>query len=212
MIRGALKRYERYKDSGVEWLGEVPAHWEVKRLKDIGNSIIGITYSPEDVLDGGKEGVLVLRSSNIQNSKLCLKDTVFVNIRISKKQTVRQGDILICSRNGSRALIGKNIIIDEFLSGNTFGAFMTVYRSKYFRFIHKFFNSKIFESQSGLSRIIHKPGQFVKKHHTKAIFRLMHPENMKRHNDNRILSDLLNKQTKNQLKRVDESPGLCFFI
>ncbi len=150
MIRGALKRYERYKDSGVEWLGEVPAHWEVKRLKDIGNSIIGITYSPEDVLDGGKEGVLVLRSSNIQNSKLCLKDTVFVNIRISKKQTVRQGDILICSRNGSRALIGKNIIIDEFLSGNTFGAFMTVYRSKYFRFIHKFFNSKIFESQSGL--------------------------------------------------------------
>ena len=63
-----------------------------------------------------------------------------------------------------------------------------------------------------ITRIIHKPGQFVKKHHTKAIFRLMHPENMKRHNDNRILSDLLNKQTKNQLKRVDESPGLCFFI
>ena len=77
--------YSKYKPSGVEWLGEVPAHWEVKRLKDIGNSIIGITYSPEDVLDGGKEGVLVLRSSNIQNSKLCLKDTVFVNIRISKK-------------------------------------------------------------------------------------------------------------------------------
>ena len=66
--------------------------------------------------------------------------------------------------------------------------------------------------EASLTRIIHKPGQFVKKHHTKAIFRLMHPENMKRHNDNRILSDLLNKQTKNQLKRVDESPGLCFFI
>jgi type I restriction enzyme S subunit len=26
-------RYPRYKDSGVHWLGEVPAHWEVKRLK-----------------------------------------------------------------------------------------------------------------------------------------------------------------------------------
>ena len=26
-------RYEAYRDSGVEWLGEVPGHWEVKRLK-----------------------------------------------------------------------------------------------------------------------------------------------------------------------------------
>jgi len=28
------KRYPAYKDSGVEWLGEIPAHWEVKRLKN----------------------------------------------------------------------------------------------------------------------------------------------------------------------------------
>lgn len=29
----SFPRYERYKDSGVEWLGEVPEHWEVKRLR-----------------------------------------------------------------------------------------------------------------------------------------------------------------------------------
>lgn len=34
MINIALEKYEAYKDSGVEWLGEVPVHWEVKRLKD----------------------------------------------------------------------------------------------------------------------------------------------------------------------------------
>ena len=28
-----LKPYPAYKDSDVEWLGEIPAHWEVKRLK-----------------------------------------------------------------------------------------------------------------------------------------------------------------------------------
>ena len=27
-----FKPYPAYKDSGVEWLGEIPAHWEVKRL------------------------------------------------------------------------------------------------------------------------------------------------------------------------------------
>ncbi|HEX9642009.1 MAG TPA: restriction endonuclease subunit S, partial [Candidatus Krumholzibacteria bacterium] len=30
-----LKPYPAYKDSGVEWLGEIPAHWEVKRLKRV---------------------------------------------------------------------------------------------------------------------------------------------------------------------------------
>src|SRR5258706_15719366 len=30
---GEWKPYPVYKDSGVEWLGEIPAHWEVKRLK-----------------------------------------------------------------------------------------------------------------------------------------------------------------------------------
>lgn len=29
----SFQRYPDYKDSGVEWLGEVPAHWEVKRLR-----------------------------------------------------------------------------------------------------------------------------------------------------------------------------------
>ncbi|MDR4520176.1 MAG: restriction endonuclease subunit S [Nitrosomonas sp.] len=31
----SFQRYERYKDSGVEWLGEVPEHWEVKRVRHL---------------------------------------------------------------------------------------------------------------------------------------------------------------------------------
>lgn len=34
-----MKQYERYKDSGVEWLGEVPEHWKVKRLRYICDNI-----------------------------------------------------------------------------------------------------------------------------------------------------------------------------
>ncbi|MEX1028500.1 MAG: restriction endonuclease subunit S [Paenibacillaceae bacterium] len=150
MMKDTFKRYGNYKDSEVPWLGNIPNQWDVKRLKDIGYSIIGITYSPEDILDEGIFGVLVLRSSNIQNNKLSLLDNVYVRININRKQTLRKGDILLCSRNGSPALIGKNICIDERTEGQTFGAFMTVYRSRYYRFIQNFFNSKLFESQSGL--------------------------------------------------------------
>ena len=28
-----MKRYDSYKDSGVEWIGDVPSHWEIVRMK-----------------------------------------------------------------------------------------------------------------------------------------------------------------------------------
>ena len=59
---------EKMKPSGIAAIGEIPASWDIVRIKDIGTYRNGLTYSPEDVTD--KEyGTLVLRSSNIQNGK-----------------------------------------------------------------------------------------------------------------------------------------------
>ncbi len=143
-----MATYETYKDSGIEWIGDIPEHWEVKRLKYIGDSIIGITYNPKEVVQ--ENGTLVLRSSNIQNGKLSLKDTVYINKEIPERLETKIGDILICSRNGSRRLIGKNITIDEKTKGETFGAFMTIFRTDQYQFISKYFNSQVFSGQSGL--------------------------------------------------------------
>ena len=60
-----MQKYDSYKDSGVQWIGEIPNHWEVMPLKRTGSFGNGLTYSPTDVCENG---VLVLRSSNIQNS------------------------------------------------------------------------------------------------------------------------------------------------
>ncbi|MCA6363514.1 MAG: restriction endonuclease subunit S [Bacteroidetes bacterium] len=144
-----MKRYKKYKDSGVEWIGEIPEHWEVKRLKYIGDTIIGIVYSPDDICDES-EGKLVLRSSNIQNGKIDLSDNVFVKKEIGEKHITRIGDILICVRNGSRDLVGKNALIDKYSENQTFGAFMSIFRSELSDFVYWFFNSEIFKAQSGL--------------------------------------------------------------
>jgi type I restriction enzyme S subunit len=133
------------KDSGVEWIGEVPNSWEVKKIKYLGNAIIGLIYSPDDVTD--ETGTLVLRSSNVQNGKIKLEDNVYVNKKISNKLTTRKGDILICSRNGSRKLIGKNACIDENSEGLSFGAFMTIFRTIHWHFISYFLKSNVFMSQ-----------------------------------------------------------------
>jgi type I restriction enzyme, S subunit len=138
----------RMKPSAVDWLGNVPSHWELTRLKYLGNAVIGLTYSPGDVVREG-EGVLVLRSSNIQDGHITYNDNVYVNTTIPEDLVCRAGDILICSRNGSRALIGKNATIDTRSEGTTFGAFTTILRSKLNSYLSWLLNSQLFEFQSG---------------------------------------------------------------
>jgi type I restriction enzyme S subunit len=144
-----MKPYEKYKPSGVEWIGAVPEHWEVKRLKYVGESIIGIVYSPSEI-SNENEGILVLRSSNIQNATLTFEDCVFVNKVIQEKHLTKVGDILICARNGSAHLVGKSAFIGDKNVNLTFGAFMSVFRSEIGKFIFYFFNSEVFKSQTGL--------------------------------------------------------------
>lgn len=138
------------KDSGVEWLGEVPEHWEVTRIKNIGRGVIGLTYSPSEITDE-TNGIPVLRASNVQNGSLDWLDTVFVSSNPSSELLVQPGDILICARSGSRSLIGKNVLISESdINGpTTFGAFMTVLRCTDPEFLKWTLSSTVFKSQSG---------------------------------------------------------------
>ena len=41
-----MRKYEKYKPSGIEWLGEIPEHWEVKRVKEIFRNIGSGTTPP----------------------------------------------------------------------------------------------------------------------------------------------------------------------
>lgn len=130
-----------YKDSE---LGRIPEDWEVVCLGDIGQALIGLTYSPNDTAEFG---TLVLRSSNVQNGKLSFDNNVFVRMALPDRVIVKEGDILICVRNGSRQLIGKCALIDKKTEGSAFGAFMSVYRTKSYGFIFYQFQSNIIQNQ-----------------------------------------------------------------
>ena len=132
------------KDSGVDFIGYMPSHWKTLRIKYIGTYFNGLTYSPQDICEPS-EGTLVLRSSNIKNSKLDLNDCVYVSRNINSSKMVKPEDILICSRNGSRELVGKSAYITDIKA--SFGAFMMILRpcalvkSKYIFYI---LNSGVF--------------------------------------------------------------------
>ncbi|ROI14813.1 restriction endonuclease subunit S [Epilithonimonas hominis] len=138
------------KDSGVDWIGEIPEHWDCIKLKFLGNAIIGLTYSPNDLCDS-TEGKLVLRSSNLLEGRFVYgeKENAYVKTKIPEKLMIRENDILICSRNGSRDLIGKCAIAKSEDVGNSFGAFTTVFRSKYNQYLFCILNSNIFKNLSG---------------------------------------------------------------
>lgn len=144
-----MRKYDLYKDSGIEWIGEIPEHWKSTKLKFVGESIIGIIYSPDDVVNEG-EGILVLRSSNIQDGKLAFEDCVYVDKEVQAKHRTKEGDILLCARNGSAHLVGKAAYIDKENEGVTFGAFMSIVRSELDKYLFYFFNSQIFKAQTGL--------------------------------------------------------------
>ena len=130
------------KDSGIEWIGKIPKGWSVKRIKNIGEYRNGLTYTPSDITDEA-EGILVLRSSNIQNGEIVLNDNVYVKNLIKSELKVSKGDILICSRNGSRDLVGKNAIIEDNIEAS-FGAFMMIFRCNCSKYMYYILNSSIF--------------------------------------------------------------------
>ena len=84
--------YPAYKPSGVEWLGDVPAHWEVRRVKQVSRVQGGFAFS-SDIF--GSEGVPVVRMNNIYRGVLCLDDVVRVlEDQCKDAFTLKEGDIV----------------------------------------------------------------------------------------------------------------------
>lgn len=118
--------------------------WEEARLNQLGKLVSGLTYSPGDVRD---QGLLVLRSSNIQDAEIALDDCVYVTEDIKGANLCEPKDILICARNGSKSLIGKSAMIPEGMPLCTHGAFMTIFRAHAPHFVFQLLQSGSFQKQ-----------------------------------------------------------------
>ena len=88
-----------------------------------------------------------MRSSNIQEGQLDLNDIVRVSTPIPDKLWVEEYDIIICARNGSKKLVGKSAIVDNFKEPMTFGAFMAICKTPIFRYVYNFLQSELFYAQ-----------------------------------------------------------------
>lgn len=115
----SYKRYEKYKESGIDFIGEIPEHWQVKKLNFITN-YVGSGKTPK----GGaeiytNEGVMFLRSQNIHFDSLRLDDVVYITEDINNEMMntqIKHDDILL---NITGASIGRcNIVPSKFPKAN----------------------------------------------------------------------------------------------
>lgn len=108
-----LKPYPEYKDSGVPWLGEVPEHWEVKRLKQVctrsalyGANIAASSYSPT--------GIRFLRTTDIREDGTLKSGGVYIKSEDALGYLLEDGDILI-SRSGT---VGRSFLYNNVTHGS----------------------------------------------------------------------------------------------
>jgi len=109
----SFPRYPKYKDSGVEWLGEVPEHWETSRLGFLA-SRIGSGKTPAGGADNYQDhGVLFVRSQNVHDEGLRLDDVVYISEDTDREMAasrVEPGDILL---NITGASLGRTCVVPK---------------------------------------------------------------------------------------------------
>lgn len=92
----SFPRYAEYKDSGIEWLGEVPEHWEVKRLKFLAHVQGGVAKG-RDLGDAETIEVPFLRVANVQDGYLDLEEIATIQIASHElaRYALQPGDVLM---------------------------------------------------------------------------------------------------------------------
>lgn len=148
------KRYERYKDSGIEWIGEIPEHWEITKLKYIcsESAVYGLNESAENYVE---EGVRFIRTTDIDN-KGNLDNSmggVFLPEEKVKGYILKTGDLLV-SRSGS---LGTSLYFDEDKYGKcSYAGYLVKFRANSKncpKFLFYFSKSNIFYIQIQLALV-----------------------------------------------------------
>ena len=127
---GKLEKYSSYKDSGVEWLGEIPEHWELKPIKylkkNIKNAFVdgpfGSSLKTEHFVQDGD--VYVVESGFITTGKFKYKDFKTItdkHFKTIQRSSCTQNDVIIAKIGANYGMAGELPKLDKksVVSGNS---------------------------------------------------------------------------------------------
>ncbi len=101
--------YPAYKDSGVDWLGEVPAHWEVRRLGTLGRFDKGGGFSKSDLVPNGVDAIIYGDIYSRYDVTVSLPPRKVSPELAAKSVPIQNGDLLFTGSGETIEDIGKSI-------------------------------------------------------------------------------------------------------
>ena len=107
----------RLKDSGVEWLGDVPEHWEIRRMKVVASIRYGLGQPPRE----SATGLPLIRATNVNRGHIVKKDLLHVDpedVPPGRDAFLREKEIVVV-RSG--AYTADSAIIPEAYAGSVTG-------------------------------------------------------------------------------------------
>lgn len=126
----------KMKDSGVEWIGEIPEDWTKITLKRVFNTRIAGSWGNDE--NQGYKNTICLRIADFDYSKLKFKDSKSYTIRsYSEKEilnkSIKRGDLLIeKSGGGEKTPVGRMVVYDLDLNNPMYANFMEKLSVRYF--------------------------------------------------------------------------------
>jgi type I restriction enzyme, S subunit len=112
----SFPRYPQYKDSGVEWLGEVPGHWEIDRLKRSTLSTKNGVWGDEPQQDESDIPCVRVADFDRQSLRAKLTEPTIRNVVDSERvgRVLEQGDLLLeKSGGGETQPVGCVVLYDD---------------------------------------------------------------------------------------------------
>jgi len=97
-----MRRYTDYKDSGTDWIGSIPVHWTIRRIKDVGAIQYGLGQPPEYV----ETGLPFVRATNVTKGKITDEGLVYVaakDVPTSRNSLLRENDIIVVRSGANTA-------------------------------------------------------------------------------------------------------------
>ena len=116
-----MKRYPKMKPSGIEWLGEIPEHWEVKRLKDVLSE--PLKYGANEVAELYDDQLpRYIRITDFADDGTLKSDTFrSISENVANNYLLKEGDLLF-ARSG--ATVGKTFLFKDYKGKSCFAGYL----------------------------------------------------------------------------------------
>lgn len=143
-----MKQYDTYKDSGIEWIREIPSHWGEKRMRFLGYLYGGLSGKSANDFNqlSHQENKSFIPFTNIANNlKIDIENLQMVVVSEDESQNkVQKGDLFFLMSSENYEDVGKSAVLTADLQETYLNSFCKGFRITDKNIVPEFLNYQLF--------------------------------------------------------------------